>query len=128
MFHIGHLNLLNHAKMQCEKLIVGVNSDELVMQYKNKKTVIPEAERLEIVKNIKAVDDAMLVNTLDKVKLFNEVGFDAVFIGDDWKGTDRWTKTEEELACYGVKTIYLPYTKDISSTILRLEQENIVDE
>ena len=128
MFHIGHLNLLNHAKMQCGKLIVGVNSDELVMKYKNKKTVIPEAERLEIIKNIKAVDEAMLVTTLDKIKLFGDLGFDAVFIGDDWKGTDRWKKTEEELERYGVKTIYLPYTKNISSTILRLEQENVVDE
>ena len=69
MFHIGHLNLLNHAKDCCERLIVGVNSDELVRSYKHKAPVIPEEERRLIVENIKAVDRAVIADTLDKVEM-----------------------------------------------------------
>ena len=68
MFHIGHLNLINRAKEQCDYLIVGVNSDELVKAYKKKETVIKEQERAEIVRNLKAVDDCLIVDTLDKME------------------------------------------------------------
>ena len=128
MFHIGHLNLINHAKELCQKLIVGVNSDKLVKEYKNRKTVIGQDERLAIVSNIKGVDYALLVDTLDKVVLQEKLGFDVVFIGDDWQGNLRWQETERLLAIKDVKVIYLPYTKGISSTILRLEKENMVGE
>lgn len=128
MFHIGHLNLLNNAREQCNKLIVGVNSDDLVLQYKRRKTVIGETERVEIIRNIKAVDEACLVDTLDKVKLQKIIGFDVVFIGSDWQGDKRWQETEYMLAELGVDVKYLPYTKNISSTILRLEKENAIKE
>ena len=128
MFHIGHLNLINHAKELCQKLIVGVNSDKLVKEYKNRKTVIGQDERLAIVSNIKGVDDALLVDTLDKVVLQEKLGFDVVFIGDDWQGDLRWQETEQMLGERDVQVIYLPYTKGVSSTILRLEKENIVEE
>ena len=127
MFHIGHLNLINNAKQHCEKLIVGINSDRLVLDYKKKKTVIPEEERFEIVSNIKAVDEGIIVDTLDKEELYQKIGFDAVFIGDDWKGTERWVETEKRLGKLGVKVIYLPYTRNISSTILRLEKDQSID-
>lgn len=119
MFHIGHLNLLNHAKMHCERLIVGVNSDRLVESYKNKTPVINQEDRLEILKNIKAVDDAFLVDTLDKMILQEKLKFDVVFIGDDWKNNPRWVSTREALAERGVDVVFLPYTSNISSTILR---------
>lgn len=128
MFHIGHLNLIKHAKERCEKLIVGVNTDDLVEKYKKRQTVIPENERLEIVKNIKGVDEALLVDTLDKLILYEKLSFDAVFIGNDWKGTERWKETEEVLAAHGVDVVYLPYTPNISSTILRLEKGKEVEE
>ena len=92
MFHIGHLNLLNNARDLCEHLIVGVNSDELVTQYKHKLPVIPEEERRLIVANIKAVDACEIVDTLDKVENYKRFHYDAVFIGDDWKGNARWRK------------------------------------
>lgn len=124
MFHIGHLNLINRAKAQCKFLIVGVNSDQLVESYKNKIPVIKEYERAEIVRNLRAVDQCFIVNTLNKGEIYKEHPFDVVFIGDDWKGDVRWSQTEVQLAQYGVEVVYLPYTVDISSTDLRGEIDN----
>lgn len=126
MFHIGHLNLLNNAKKYCDKLIVGVNADSLVEEYKHKIPVVSESMRREIVANIKAVDDAVIVTTLDKITMFKQLHFNAVFIGDDWKGTPRWEITQAELNKYGVDLIYLPYTQEISSTILREKEQDAV--
>ncbi len=119
MFHVGHLNLLRGAKEYCDYLVVGVNSDRLVEEYKKKTPVFCESDRKFIVENIKAVDETHIVDTLDKVVQFKSFGFDAIFIGDDWKNDERWKKTEEDLSAYGVDVIYLPYTKGVSSTILR---------
>lgn len=124
MFHIGHLNLINQAKERCEYLIVGVNSDQLVERYKNKTPVICQEDRRTIVANIKAVDQAVIADTLDKTKMLKKLGFDAVFIGDDWKGSERWQKTEEELSRFGVDVVYLAHTPDISSTALRKVKDN----
>ena len=126
MFHIGHLNLLNHAKEQCDYLIVGVNADELVMNYKHKIPVINELERLEIVRNIKAVDEGIIVYTLDKEAILMEHHFDAIFIGDDWRGNPRWEQTGINLAKHNVEVVYLPHTAGISSTELRPVEENKV--
>ena len=119
MFHIGHLNLLKNAKAQCDILIVGVNSDALICSYKNKKTVIPEKDRKEIVKAIRYVDDVILATTLDKSEIWNNLKFDAIFIGSDWKGNERWTNTEKALSEKGADVVYLEYTHGVSSTILR---------
>jgi glycerol-3-phosphate cytidylyltransferase len=94
MFHIGHLNLINHAKEYCDYLIVGVNADELVQSYKHKTPVVNQEERKTIVANIKAVDDCIIAYTLDKVDMWKDIKFDAIFIGDDWKGNERWLQTE----------------------------------
>ena len=128
MFHIGHLNLLNHAKALCDFLIVGVNSDDLVREYKNKVPVISEAERMEIVANIKAVDKCEIVYTLDKLVALNNFHFDVVFVGDDWKGNSRWNVTIQQLAKVGVDVVFLPHTEGISSTRLRpLENAKVND-
>lgn len=128
MFHIGHLNLLNHAKEYCDYLIVGVNSDELVQLYKNKRPVISQEERKIIVSNIKAVDECIIAASLDKVQAWNVLHFDVIFIGDDWKGNARWIATEKELAAYGAAVMYLPHTDGVSSTMLRPENVNKVEE
>ncbi len=128
MFHIGHLNLINSAAAQCEMLIVGVNSDRLVSEYKQKKTVIPEKDRAEIIFNLKNVARVEIVDTLDNVALYRKFHFNAVFIGDDWKGNERWIQTEQDLKEYGVDVIYLPHTPSISSTGLRIEIPNRIDE
>ena len=128
MFHVGHLNLLNQAKMYCETLIVGVNSDDLVKSYKNKMPVVNSNDRKKIVENIKAVDKAIIVDTLDKMEIRKTIDFDVVFIGDDWKGNNRWIETEKLLKTIGVDLIYIPYTKNISSTLLRDVKENRIIE
>ncbi len=128
MFHIGHLNLINHAKEYCDYLIVGVNADDLVKEYKHKTPVICEAERVEIVRNIKAVDEAVIVDTLDKEVALERYKFDAIFIGDDWKGNARWEQTGIDMAKHGVDLVYLPHTDGISSTILQPESANKVKE
>ncbi len=128
MFHVGHLNLLNQAKEHCNYLIVGINSDELVQSYKNKTTIINENDRKKIVENIKAVDRCIIVSTLDKMEILKEVKFDAVFIGDDWKGNARWEKTRQDLSQFGVDVVFLKHTPDISSTLLRGKEKYSVHE
>lgn len=128
MFHVGHLNLLNNAKAQCDYLIVGVNSDALMESYKQKAPVIREEYRKLIVENIKAVDEAHIVDTLDKLEILKDIPFDAIFIGDDWKGTQRWTETKESLNARGVEVVFLPYTKNVSSTQLRTQKDDKVDD
>ncbi len=119
MFHIGHLNLIKNAKRRCDYLIVGVNTDELVQSYKNKKPIVPLAERAEIVRAIKYVDEVIVTDTLDKKEVWDRIRFDEIYIGDDWKGNARWEQTGRELAELGAKLVFLPYTKETSSTMLR---------
>lgn len=118
LFHVGHLNLLERAKEQCEHLIVGVSTDELVLSYKNKKPVIPFNERIKIVEAIKFVDEVIPQLTRDKMEAYDLIKFKAMFVGDDWKGTDKWNEIESEFAQLGVEIVYFPYTKGTSSTIL----------
>lgn len=119
MFHIGHLNILKRAKEQCEYLIVGVTTDELCEKRKNKRPIICEAERVEIVKSIKYVDKVILQDNMDKIKPVVEYKVSAVFVGSDWKGTSSWTEYEKEFAKVGCDVVYLEHTEGISSTILR---------
>lgn len=125
LFHIGHLNLLNHAKEKCDYLIVGVNTDRLVKEYKNKQVIIPDFERAKIVEAIKAVDEVILTDTLDKNEIANKIKFDAIFIGDDWKTNERWIKTKEEMAKRGIDVIFLPHTDGISSSDIRSKIKTI---
>ncbi|MBO6292657.1 MAG: hypothetical protein J6N51_10450, partial [Selenomonas sp.] len=99
--------------------IVGVNSDELVESYKDKKTVVPLRERMEIIRQIKYVDEVVRIDSLDKEKSWKSLHYHRIFIGDDWKGNPRWQKTERDMAKFGVKVIYLPHTGGTSSTLLR---------
>lgn len=120
LFHVGHLNLLERAKAYCDTLIVGVNSDELVAEYKGKPPIVQDADRCRIVGALKCVDECRIVKTLDKVAVLQNIPYDVIFIGDDWRGNPRWTSTETALAQYGVEVLFLPYTDGISSTALRL--------
>jgi glycerol-3-phosphate cytidylyltransferase len=117
LFHIGHLNLLKNAKGLCDKLIVGVTSDELV-SYKNKKAVIPFEERIEIVRNIRYVDAAIQQSDMDKFAMWERIKFDIMFVGDDWYNTPKWQENDKKFKEVGVKIIYFPYTKGTSSTLI----------
>ena len=116
LFHIGHLNLLKNAKGMCDKLIVGVTTDDLVT-YKGKHALIPFEDRLEIVRSIRYVDAVVPQSDMDKLKMCKKIGASVMFVGDDWYGTEKWEKYEEELKLEGVKIVYFPYTKGISSTL-----------
>lgn len=126
MFHIGHLNLLRNAKKQCEVLVVGVNSDALVQQYKNKTPIINESERAEIIRELRCVDKVVICESLKKTEMWNLIYFDAIFIGDDWKGNARWVQTEKDLQPLGADVVYLKHTDGISSTLLRGKEGNKV--
>tara|TARA_B000000609_G_C24174888_1_gene353095 strand:- start:1751 stop:2167 length:417 start_codon:yes stop_codon:yes gene_type:complete len=117
LFHIGHLNMLRNAKSMCDKLIVGVTTDELV-SYKLKKSVIPFTERIEIVRSLNCVDVAIPQTDIDKVKIWNKLKFNILFVGDDWYNNKNWKKYESQLKKKKVKIIYFPYTKGTSSTLL----------
>lgn len=119
MFHKGHLNILKKAKEMCEYLIVAVNTDELVYKYKSKYPVVGTEDRMSIVGAIRYVDKVVPSDSLDKVSAWEKYKFDVVFIGDDWKGTERWNKTEEALGKIGISVEYIPYTVNISSTVIR---------
>ncbi|MBR3458670.1 MAG: adenylyltransferase/cytidyltransferase family protein, partial [Selenomonadaceae bacterium] len=114
-FHIGHLNLMKNAKGMCDKLIVGVTVDELVA-YKGKKAMIPFEDRIEIVRSIKYVDAAVPQYDMNKLEACKKLGASYLFVGDDWYGTEKWKAYEKEFAAEGIKIIYFPYTKGISST------------
>ena len=119
LFHIGHLNILKKAKKQCDYLIVGINSDKLVKNYKNKTPVINDTDRKKIVESIKYVDKCIIVNTLDKEKIYTKLKFNAIFIGSDWKGNARWCETKKQMRKNGVEVVFLKHTDGISTTNIR---------
>lgn len=119
LFHVGHLNILKHAKSQCDYLIAGVVSDEMLLETKGISPVIPLAERLEIVRNIRFVDEARAEVVPNKLDTWREVQFDVFFKGDDWRGTEKGLRLEREFAAVGVEVVYFPYTMNTSSTALR---------
>ena len=115
LFHIGHLNLLKNAKGMCDKLIVGVTIDELVT-YKGKKAMIPFEDRIEIVRSIKYVDAAVPQYDMDKLTACKKLKANILFVGDDWYDTPKWQNYERQFNEAGIKIVYFPYTKGVSST------------
>lgn len=118
MFHIGHLNVLRNAKEYCDYLIVGVSTDELVQREKNKVPIIPLEERMAIVEAIRYVDQVVLQPNKNKMEAYQKYGFDAMFVGSDWQGTETWKNFEKEFQKVGVDIVYLPHTDGTSSTII----------
>jgi glycerol-3-phosphate cytidylyltransferase len=118
LFHIGHLNLLRNAKSVCDKLIVGVTTDELLLDYKKKQPIIPFSERIEIIRNLKCVDAVISQENMDKIAAWEKLKFDIMIVGDDWFNTPKWEYIENQFKEYGVRIIYFPYTKGISSTLI----------
>ena len=120
MFHVGHLNLIINAKKYCEHLIVAISTDEVVENNKHKSPIIKYEDRVRIVQAIRYVDEVVPQTDYDdKIGAAKKYGIDVMFVGDDWKGTEKWNRIEQELKEIGVDLIYLPYTQSISSTMLR---------
>ena len=125
LFHIGHLNLLHRAKERCDFLIAGVVADEVLIEHKKVTPVIPLAERLEIVRNVRSVDMAHAAMTNDKTEIWRKLRFDVLFKGNDWQGTEKGIRLERDFAALGVEVVYFPYTMATSSSALRRTLQNI---
>ena len=115
LFHIGHLNLFRRAKEQCDYLIVAVHDSG---KWKGKETFIPFEERKEIVGACRYVDQVVdsPVEDSDAWELYH---FDKLFVGSDYKGTERFQRYEEFFKDKGVEIVYFPYTQSTSSTQIR---------
>ena len=119
LFHVGHLNLLKRAKEQCDYLIVGVSTDEIVETYKHKRPVIPFDERMAIVEAIRYVDKVIPQTSMNKMEAYKALKFDVLFHGSDWKGSEMYEKIVADFEKVGVDVVFLPHTDGISSTIIR---------
>ena len=128
MFHIGHLNVIKNAKKQCDYLIVGVSTDDLVRKEKGKTPVIPFQERMEIVSALKYVDKVVPQIDKNKFAAWEKYKFDKMFVGSDWKGKKQWNEFEKQFSKYNVEIVYLPHTDGISSTKLTSVIKEILDE
>lgn len=127
MFHIGHLNIIKRAKEQCEYLIVGVSTDELVESYKKKTPVINFEDRCAIVESIKYVDKVVPQVTMNKMEAYKSLKFDALFHGNDWQGSTMYNKIVDDFSEVGVDVVFLPHTEGISSSLLKERLDKIYE-
>ena len=118
MFHVGHLNLLARARELCDRLIVGVSTDDVVLDYKGHAPIVPFAERVAIVKAIRYVDEVVPQTSMDKFAAWEKLHFNRLFHGNDWKGSAMYNEVEAKLKAVGVEVVYFPYTQGTSSTLL----------
>ena len=118
MFHVGPLNLLARAREQCDRLIVGVSTDDVVLDYKGHAPIVPYAERVAIVKAIRYVDEVVPQTSMDKFAAWEKLRFNRLFHGNDWKGSAMYNEVEAKLKAVGVEVVYFPYTQGTSSTLL----------
>lgn len=128
LFHVGHLRLLEKARLNCDYLIVGVTTDDLVFEIKDKYPIIPFDERVEIVSALRCVDRVVPEANLDKLAAWKGLHFDITFKGSDWKGTSKWIALEERFYALGVEVMYFPYTEHTSSTKLSALIDALLDE
>lgn len=118
LFHVGHVELLKNAKLLCDVLIVGLTTDEKVA-YKNTKCVICYEDRKTVLESCKYVDMVIPQDDHDKVKAYHKIKYNKLFVGDDWYDNDKWNEYEKQLNKHDVKVVYFPYTKKISTSMLK---------
>jgi glycerol-3-phosphate cytidylyltransferase len=128
LFHVGHLNVLKHARSRCDHLIAGVVSDEMCQLTKGITPFVSLAERLEIVRHIDFVDEVHAETVPNKLDTWQLLRFDRIFKGDDWRGTFKGDQLERDFASVGVEVVYFPYTVHTSSTRLRLALQSLGDD
>ncbi|WP_238011403.1 adenylyltransferase/cytidyltransferase family protein [Dactylosporangium sp. AC04546] len=119
MLHVGHLRLLQQARAQCDRLIVGVTTDELCQRRKHKTPLIPYSDRATMLRGLRCVDEVVPQHHMDRIAAWDRLRFDVTFVGDDWRGTASWVAYESQFAEIGVRVVYFPYTAGVSSTQLR---------
>ncbi len=126
MFHLGHLNILRRARLECDHLIVGVTTDTLSISRKGKQPIIPQAERMEIVGALRCVSEVVEQSDMDKFSAWERHRFHRMFVGDDWRGDPEWLALEGRFHPHGVEIVYFPYTAHTSSSRLREVLDSIV--
>lgn len=119
LFHVGHLNILKHARAHCDYLIAGVVDDDMLERAKGVRPVVPTLERAEILRAITFVDEVFVEDQPDKLETWRRRPFDVFFKGDDWRGTAKGAELERRFGEVGVDVVYFPYTVHTSSTRLR---------
>lgn len=127
MFHVGHLNIVRASRARCDHLIVGVVSDEVVERVKGRPPIVPLDERMEILSELRLVDEVVVDEHADKFDAWQALRFDVIFKGDDWRGTPKGDKLERDLAAVGSRIVYFPYTRHTSSTLLRKTIETMIE-
>ena len=127
LFHVGHLNLLRNARQHCDRLLAGVLTDELAARAKGAAPVVPLGERLDIVRSIRFVDDAVVEDVPHKLQMWERLRFDVIIKGDDWRDTARGERLEADFRPLGVVVAYVPYTIRTSSTLLRQALRREID-
>ena len=124
MFHVGHLNIIKKARKNCDYLIVAVSSDELSKKLKNKKPLISFQNRIKIIKSLIYVDKAVKEKKDDKISAWRKYKYNIIFKGSDWKNSKKWKKLNKFFLNNNVKVKFLPYTKNISTTLLKKKIKN----
>ncbi len=110
VFHIGHINILERAKKQGDYLVVGVSSDLLNFEKKQRYPVYPQEQRVRILESLRFVDEVFIEESLDlKVQYIQENKADVLVMGDDWAGKFNSMQKYCEV-------IYLPRTPSISTS------------
>ncbi|MFN8050391.1 MAG: adenylyltransferase/cytidyltransferase family protein [Acidimicrobiales bacterium] len=121
LLHVGHLRILERSRRRCDRLIVGVVGDALAEAARGERPAVALEERMRLVAALPWVDEVVEDVSSDKSIAWERHRFDVVFKGDDWLGTDRGDRLEAAMAAVGAEVVYLPYTREISSTMLRAE-------
>lgn len=124
MFHVGHINILRHARRHCDHLIAGVVSDEKALAAKGRLPVVPLGERMEVLSQCRLVDEVAAEEVPTKLEMWRRLGFHVLFKGDDWRGTPKGDELERTFEAVGVDVVYFPYTVHTSSTLLRAAVEH----
>ena len=119
MLHIGHLNILTSAAARCDRLVVGVATDDSLERMKGRPPIVPQAERMALVSALRMVDAVVPDLDQDKRLAWERSPFDILFTGTDWKGTEKGDALEAQIMEVGARVVYLPYTPTTSSTMLR---------
>ena len=121
LIHNGHINILKKSK-KLGSVIVGLMTDNGILDYKKKKPVLTYSIRKSVVQSIKYVDLVIPLDGLKYCEFANFYKFEYFIHGDDWK---RGVQSRERgsliklMKNWGGKVIEIPYTKGISSTIIK---------
>ena len=121
LFHVGHLRYLQYARRQCRELVVAVTPDQMALEFKGREPVIPESQRLEIVRGLGFVGEAgplpsSTEHTETAAAWIADWNIQQVVAGGGWQGSERWNRLVPALAAYGISVDFAPHTDLVSTT------------